>query len=202
MIGLSVLFTPRKPQRPISVMPQTDGAMFYQLYYQAAGVVEADLETDIRTFLRGNLWANSGDGPVRNRPDRHGAARASPAGEMGRRGVGRGPQPTVLDQRARYRLLRRRVRPRRLSRRRQLLPHLGTAGPYAGAQVAVPALYMVGEYDLTLGFEGMTDLVANLHQTIILPGCGHWTQQERADQMSAAMIEFLVARTPLHPTVI
>jgi pimeloyl-ACP methyl ester carboxylesterase len=61
---------------------------------------------------------------------------------------------------------------------------------------------MVGEYDLTLGFEGMTDLVANLHQTIILPGCGHWTQQERADQMSAAMIEFLVARTPLHPTVI
>jgi pimeloyl-ACP methyl ester carboxylesterase len=48
----------------------------------------------------------------------------------------------------------------------------------------------------------MTDLVANLHQTIILPGCGHWTQQERADQMSAATIEFLVARTPLHPTVI
>ena len=33
--------------------------------------------------------------------------------------------------------------------------------------------------------------VPNLRRTIMLPGCGHWTQQERADEVNAAMIEFL-----------
>jgi len=26
---------------------------------------------------------------------------------------------------------------------------------------------------------------------MMLPGCGHWTQQERAPQVSAAMIDFI-----------
>ena len=57
---------------------------------------------------------------------------------------------------------------------------------------------MIGECDLTLGFRGATELVANLkqfvpqlRQTIMLPGCGHWTQQERPTEVNAAMIEFL-----------
>jgi hypothetical protein len=37
----------------------------------------------------------------------------------------------------------------------------------------------------------LTQFVPNLQQTIILPGCGHWTQQERPDEVNAAMIEFL-----------
>lgn len=34
-------------------------------------------------------------------------------------------------------------------------------------------------------------LVPNLRRTIMLPGCGHWTQQERAKDVSAAMVDFL-----------
>jgi len=34
-------------------------------------------------------------------------------------------------------------------------------------------------------------LVPKLRPTIMLPGCGHWTQQERAAEVSAAMIDFL-----------
>jgi pimeloyl-ACP methyl ester carboxylesterase len=30
-----------------------------------------------------------------------------------------------------------------------------------------------------------------LTTTIMLPGCGHWTQQERPDEVSAALIAFL-----------
>jgi pimeloyl-ACP methyl ester carboxylesterase len=33
--------------------------------------------------------------------------------------------------------------------------------------------------------------IPRLRGTIMLPGCGHWTQQERPDQVNAAMIEFL-----------
>jgi hypothetical protein len=45
---------------------------------------------------------------------------------------------------------------------------------------------------------GMDELIPNLvkfapqlRRTIMLPGCGHWTQQERAGEVNAAMIEFL-----------
>jgi pimeloyl-ACP methyl ester carboxylesterase len=70
--------------------------------------------------------------------------------------------------------------------------------PYAGAKVTVPALYIAGERDVVLDFPGvrqrigdMVKFVPELRRTMILPGCGHWTQQERAPEVNAAMIDFL-----------
>jgi len=34
VVGLSVPFVPRRPARPTSMMPQTEDALFYQLYFQ------------------------------------------------------------------------------------------------------------------------------------------------------------------------
>ena len=57
---------------------------------------------------------------------------------------------------------------------------------------------MAGDRDLVVAFRGMDQLIPNLikfvpalRRTIMLPGCGHWTQQERPQEVSAAMIEFL-----------
>jgi pimeloyl-ACP methyl ester carboxylesterase len=33
--------------------------------------------------------------------------------------------------------------------------------------------------------------VPGLRETVVLPGCGHWTQQERPDEVSARLIGFL-----------
>jgi pimeloyl-ACP methyl ester carboxylesterase len=70
--------------------------------------------------------------------------------------------------------------------------------PYAGARVTVPALYVAGDEDLVVHFRGMDQLLPNLkkfvpelRQAIMLPGCGHWTQQERATDINDAMIAFL-----------
>jgi pimeloyl-ACP methyl ester carboxylesterase len=70
--------------------------------------------------------------------------------------------------------------------------------PFAGAKVTVPALYMAGDRDLVVKFPKMDQLIANLKtfvpeltKTIMLPGCGHWTQQERADEVNAALTTFL-----------
>ena len=70
--------------------------------------------------------------------------------------------------------------------------------PFAGLRVAVPALYVAGDRDLVVGFAGAAQLIANLktfvpelRDTIMLPGCGHWTQQERPAEVGAAMIDFL-----------
>jgi pimeloyl-ACP methyl ester carboxylesterase len=35
------------------------------------------------------------------------------------------------------------------------------------------------------------NFVPQLRQTIMLPGCGYWTQQERAGEVNAAMTDFL-----------
>jgi epoxide hydrolase A/B len=57
---------------------------------------------------------------------------------------------------------------------------------------------MAGTRDMVVSFPGTEQLIAslanfvpNLRATMMLPGCGHWTQQERAAEVSAAMIEFL-----------
>ena len=57
---------------------------------------------------------------------------------------------------------------------------------------------MIGDRDLVMRFPGMDRLLANLksfvpqlRETIVLPRCGHWTQQERTGEVNAAMIAFL-----------
>ena len=70
--------------------------------------------------------------------------------------------------------------------------------PMAGARVTVPALYIAGDRDLVLAFRGMDQVIANLPKfvpqlrgTVLLPGCGHWTQQERADEVTEAIVNFV-----------
>jgi pimeloyl-ACP methyl ester carboxylesterase len=68
--------------------------------------------------------------------------------------------------------------------------------PFAGAAVAVPALYMAGDRDFVAAvfsqdIAKQSALVPKLRPPIMLPGCGHWTQQERAPEVSAAIIDFL-----------
>ena len=37
----------------------------------------------------------------------------------------------------------------------------------------------------------LSTTVPHLRKKIMLPGCGHWTQQERASEVNSAMIDFL-----------
>ena len=67
-----------------------------------------------------------------------------------------------------------------------------------GPQRREERVEVAGDRDLVVAFRGMDQLLPNLakfvpqlRQTIMLPGCGHWTQQERAAEVNAAMIDFL-----------
>ena len=64
--------------------------------------------------------------------------------------------------------------------------------------MTVPALYVAGDRDMVVSFPGIEQLLANLKNFVpalrniqMLPGCGHWTQQERPDEVNTAMIDFL-----------
>ena len=190
VIGLSVPFRPRGSRRPTSVMPQSDDAVFYQLYFQAPGVAEAELERDVEQTMRAVL-GGSFDGNIAMVPRRGGFL-------AGRRS---GPLPQWLSQADLDFYVgefRRTGFAGGLNWYRNIDRNWELLAPYAGAQVKVPALYIAGEKDLVLAFPGIKELlpalpkfVPSLKRTLILPGCGHWTQQERPREVSAAMIEFL-----------
>ena len=201
VIGLSVPYRPRSPIRPTTRMPQTDDAVFYQLYFQTPGVAEAELERDVRLTIRSVLHSGSGDWPRGDRTTQGGVGMVPRqggflshmrppaslpawlteadidfyAGEFGRTGF-RGGLNWY----------------RNIDRSWELM------APFASSVVTVPALYVAGDRDLVVAFPGMDKVIAGLKSfvpglraTIMLPGCGHWTQQERAREVSAAMVEFL-----------
>jgi len=70
---------------------------------------------------------------------------------------------------------------------------------FTGVTVAVPALFVAGDHDMVMAAPpGMDQHLANLRQFVttlrevrILPGCGHWTQQERPSEVSATIIDFI-----------
>jgi pimeloyl-ACP methyl ester carboxylesterase len=197
VIGLSVPYRPRGPVRPTTAMPQGDDALFYQLYFQTPGLAEAELERDVRLTTRSVLYSGSGDAPV----DAAAIAMVPRSGGFlsgMRNPASLPPWLTEADvdfyagefERGGYR--------GGLNWYRNMDRNWELMAPFAGARVAIPALYLVGDRDLVLHFRGMDQLVANLssfvpklQETILLPGCGHWTQQERASEVNAAMIDFL-----------
>jgi pimeloyl-ACP methyl ester carboxylesterase len=202
VIGLSVPFIPRGPALPTSLMPQTGDAFFYQLYFQTPGVAEAELELNVRRTIRSLLYTASGDLP-----------RSGEETSTGRCRDGFAPG-CFLDRMVNPAMLPRWLTDADIDFYVQEFARTGFAGglnwyrnhdrswellaPFAGARVTVPALYVAGARDLVVAFRGMDQLIANLahfvpqlRKTILLPGCGHWTQQERAGEVNDAMIEFL-----------
>jgi pimeloyl-ACP methyl ester carboxylesterase len=204
VIGLSVPYRGRGPVRPTTVMPQTDTALFYQLYFQTPGLAEAELERDAKSTIRRMLYAASGDAPQGS-----GGAwqTSSNVGMVDRKsgllgGMTNPPErPAWLTEADLDFYAAEFDRTgfhgglnwyRNIDRNWELL------APYAGAKVTVPALYVAGDRDLVVKFPGAEQTIANLAKTvpqlrkhIVLAGCGHWTQQERANEVNAAMIGFL-----------
>jgi len=203
VIGLSVPFRPRGSVRPTTVMSQTDDAVFYQLYFQTPGVAEAECERDVRSTFRHLLYSASGDAP------RGDASMSNPdaVGMVPRSGgfLSRLVEPSALPvwlteadlEFFAGEFTRTGFRGglnwyRNIDRNWELL------APFAGARVTVPALYVAGDRDLVVAFRGMDQLIANLQKfvphlrkTVMLPGCGHWTQQERPEEVNTAMVDFL-----------
>ena len=206
VVGLSVPFRPRSPARPTSVMPQTAEAHFYQLYFQEPGVAEAELEQDPRASVRKMLYW--GSGVAKRSPS---AADQAGPGMVPRDGgflTGREDPaelpPWLAESDVDFyagEFARTGFRGglnwyRNIDRSWELL------APWSGAKVTVPALYMAGDRDLVVAFSGKDKLVPALKQwvpglreAVMLPGCGHWTQQERPAEVNAAMLRFLKSLT-------
>ena len=67
------------------------------------------------------------------------------------------------------------------------------------AKLLPPSLYIGGDRDMVCNWPGISDLIGvlreysmpNLTKAVMLPGCGHWTQQERAPEVNQLLVEFI-----------
>ncbi len=187
--GLSVPFRPRGPVRPTTVMPRTDDAVFYQLYFQEPGWRRP---ISRRTFAPRSAACSSPCRAMRSRPcPRSAWCRSAEAAALGHTAAP-ARLPDWLSE-ADIDVYAGEFRKsgfrgglnwyRNIDRNWELL------APWSGATIDVPALYVAGDRDLVLAFRGMDQLagepdafIPKLDETIILPGCGHWTQQERPER--------------------
>jgi pimeloyl-ACP methyl ester carboxylesterase len=200
VVGLSVPFRPRNPVRPTTVMPQTAEAQFYQLYFQTPGVAEKEFERDVRYTFRCLL------GAVAAQQEASAANRSSVAMVPSSGGFLTGiTAPSSLpswlaeaDLDFYTSEFKRTGFRGGLNWYRNIDRNWELLSSFAGKLVTVPALYVAGEQDIVVRFPGMDQLIPNLskfvpklRRTIMLPDCGHWTQQERPKEVNAAIVDFL-----------
>jgi pimeloyl-ACP methyl ester carboxylesterase len=196
--GLSVPFTPRGPVSPMAMWREAYGDRFYQVYFQAPGVAERELEADVAETMRRLLIGASGDRP----PDGSGlAAGVLPEGggflDVLRAGDDLPAWLTQEDLDFYVAELSRTGFTGGLNWYRNQDRNWELLAPWQGAVVTPPALYIAGTRDPVVALLGMDRLLPNLaafvpalRETVMLEGCGHWTQQERADEVSERLVAF------------
>jgi len=191
--ALSVAWTGRAPAPPTEIFRAIAGdGFFYILYFQAPGVAETELEREIRRSLRLVLHSASGEALAGT------TLLQKPKGAGFLDGL---PEPKELSpwltesdldhytrdfERSGFRgpINWYRNFDRNWELTRDLPDH----------RIGQPALFVVGDRDPVLGFtplHRMEELVPSLRPIVRLPGCGHWTQQERPEEVNAQLIRFL-----------
>ncbi len=193
--GLSVPFVNRGERDPIEVMKFMFGEnFFYILYFQSPGRADAELALDTRETLRRTMRVTS----PRETTE---ALRTLP-----RQGTGwldwlprARTLPTWLSEDDLDLYVTEFTRTgftgglnwyRNISRNWQLTADL------AGGKVTMPAMFLAGEQDLVATFMSdaeMATWVTDLRVRVKLPNTGHWVQQERPDEVNAALLGFLAS---------
>ena len=193
--GLSVPPPFRGRGRPLDTLRDSGITNFYWQYFQTPGVAEAELERDValsmRTLLgrgfsdpaaslfvqdgRGFLGHPRADLPL---PDWLSEADLAYFSEVYRESGFRGG----------------------LNWYRNIDRNWELTAPWQGAQIRQPSLFIAGSNDSVItgliGAKRVADMervLPGLRRKLIIEGAGHWIQQERAEEVNAALIDFLKA---------
>lgn len=196
VIALSVPYIPRGHVSMLQEGRAFFGKNWYMSYYQEPGVAEAEFEHDVRTTMRKIMYAGSAEGsqigPWDVVPEDHG----------------------MLDLVSETEILPAWLTEADIDHYTAAFEQSGFTGalnwyraidksweimaPFTGAKVTTPALFIAGEKDPLVNLPGSKEAIANMQQvvlnlkaTIMLPGTGHWTQQERQAEVTAAMLDFM-----------
>jgi pimeloyl-ACP methyl ester carboxylesterase len=185
---LSVPLRKRGPARPLDMLTQQGITTFYWQYFQPPGIVEAEFARDWNHSLRAiyygtglGLMLKPGRGMVEDAkiPDR--------------------PAWISDDEIAHYvREFSRTGLRGGINWYRNIDRNWELTSPWQDAKIHQPALFIAGSKDPVItgligerALQTMEEIVPGLRKKVIIDGAGHWIQQEKPDEVNAALLEFL-----------
>ena len=174
--GLSVPFVPRAPAPPLPIMRRHLGEDFYIAWFQQPGVADEALARDVRrTLTTSRVWTSrwaEEDGEDAEPPAWMSEAELAVYVEaFERTGFSGG-----------------------LNWYRNIDRNWEQTAAVAERRVQQPAMFLTGERDPVRGFmpaEAMRGWVVDLRAEVLVPGAGHWVQQEAPEVVNAALLDFL-----------
>ncbi len=197
VVGMSVPYSPRGKVSLIDVLKKTGLNDFYMMYFQEPGVAEREFERDVTASLRRVLYSASGSRPEGT----NWKAFAAPGGGLLDNALDADMPFAWLSEQdlAEYAADFRRSGfrggfnwYRNIHRNWELL------SPFIHAAIRQPAMFVAGERDGVLRMPAMQSAVDNIKQLLpgvrrseIIPGAGHWIQQEALQEVNALLLEFL-----------
>jgi pimeloyl-ACP methyl ester carboxylesterase len=195
--GLSVPFTGIPKRSLDDIIDQIyvrQGRFFYQHYFAQEGVAEAEMESDLPGALRKFYYAWSGDAPDGTWPTDK---------KIGDTLLHRLPNPEPFPSWLSAEDIDYYVKEFQQSGLRCGLNRYRNHGRdfeflarFEGRKIDQPSLFITGDRDhvrtmfgdrINLMEEELTDL-RGIH---VLPGCGHWTQQERPREVNKLLLSWL-----------
>ena len=172
---------------------------FYQSYFRTPGLAEAALEADLKRFLKGFYYSISGD--AKDGDWKMGLS--SSATLMDTLTVPDVMPYWMTDTDLSYyeAEFKRSGLFGPISRYRNHTRDFDFLSPFRGRTITQPACFIAGDKDPAYNGFGMVDdpigkmrpAVPNLETAVVLPGCGHWTQQERPAEVNAALVPWLAS---------
>jgi pimeloyl-ACP methyl ester carboxylesterase len=201
LVALSVPYASRGPEPPSVLIERfSRGAFSMVRYFQEPGRAEAEMEADPHRTLRLLLYGLSGD---------------APAGLVEHLYVGKAPGARLLDDIPEPTLplswlndadvdyyateFGRTGLIGALNRYRNLDRDWEELAVSDGAIIEQPTLFVGGSRDGAVLFgalEQMRTGLPNLRHVEILPGCGHWVQQEKPGEVNEMIIQLITAAAP------
>jgi pimeloyl-ACP methyl ester carboxylesterase len=195
VVGMSVPFVPRAAMPPVQLMRMVFAdTFFYIVYFQEPGVADAELAADpaaTMTRLLAGLTL----------PEEAAFESTGLAAPDGRGFVDRLPEPKGLPGWLTQAELDHYIAEfartgftgginwyRNMDRNWELTPQLD------GAHVSVPSLFIGGTRDPVLVMtppDAPLQFLDDHRGNVLVEGAGHWVQQERPDEVNAALVDFL-----------
>ncbi|MGC2781768.1 MAG: alpha/beta hydrolase [Bradyrhizobium sp.] len=192
VVGLSVPPPFRGRARPLDMLSAGGIENFYWQYFQTPGVAEAELERDVALTMRTML--------ARGFSNPQSLFVAPGKGFLGQVNPDL-PRPFWLSEAdlahfiTAYRASGFRGG---LNWYRNIDRNWELTAPWQDATIRQPSLFIAGSEDAVVtGLIGakrvqeMQRVLPDLRRKLIIDGAGHWIQQERADEVNAALIAFL-----------
>ena len=198
LVAMSVPYGGRPERSPMVDWREAYGENFYYILYhnEPGGVAEAEYDADPRGLLSRLYLSPDSEREPREITD----PKAAAGGWIGRLGAAKGLPDWLTEEDLEYVVGEFRHAGfrgginyyRNFQRNWELTESIGRD------TIKMPTLFLAGSEDMVIGHAtqerlqgAMARIATDLRGVVLLPGIGHWVQQEAPEATNAALLEFL-----------